>query len=87
MQKRRMSSIIITFIPCYLFWLLLTMSVAPKELLLGVLACGITAWFSSGVFVQGGQHRGRSLLPQPHGERLPELPRRRRLSVRRRAGR
>ena len=29
MQKRRLSSIIITFIPCYLFWMLLTMSVEP----------------------------------------------------------
>ena len=52
MQKRRLRSIIITFIPCYLFWLLLTMSLEARELLLGVLVCGITAWFSSGFFVQ-----------------------------------
>ena len=63
MQKRRLSSIIITFIPWYLFWMLLTMSVEPKELMLGVLGCGITAWFSSGCFVLGGEQRGRLLNP------------------------
>ena len=63
MQKRRLSSIIIPFIPCYLVWMLLPMSVAPKELMLGVLVCGITAWFSSGFFVQGGEQRGRLLNP------------------------
>ena len=63
MQKRRLSSMVITFIPCYLFWLLLTMSLDPVELMLGALVCGITAWFSSGFFVQGGQQRGRLLNP------------------------
>ena len=63
MQKRRLSSMVITFIPCYLFWLLLTMSLDPVELMLGVVVCGITAWFSSGFFVQGGQQRGRLLNP------------------------
>ena len=63
MQKRRLSSMVITFIPCYLFWLLLTMSLDPVELMLGAVVCGITAWFSSGFFVQGGQQRGRLLNP------------------------
>ena len=63
MQKRRLGSIIITFIPCYLFWLLLTMSLEMKELLWGVVVCGITAWFSSGFFVQTEKHRGRLLNP------------------------
>ena len=63
MQKRRLSSIIITFIPCYLFWILLTMSLEGKELLAGAVICGLTAWFSSGFFVQGSEHRGRLLNP------------------------
>ena len=63
MQKRRLSSIIITFIPCYLFWLLLTMSLEAKELLLGFLVCGITACFSSAFFVQNEKHAGRLLNP------------------------
>ena len=63
MQKRRLSSIIITFIPCYLFWLLLTMSLEAKELLLGFLVCGITACFSSAFFVQHEKHAGRLLNP------------------------
>lgn len=63
MQKRRLSSIIITFIPCYLFWILLTMSLEAKELLTGAVVCGLTAWFSSGFFVQGSEHRGRLLNP------------------------
>ena len=63
MQKRRLSSIIITFIPCYLFWMLLTMSVEPKELMLGFLVCGITACFSSAFFVQNEKHAGRLLNP------------------------
>ena len=63
MQKRRLRSIIITFIPCYLFWLLLTMSLEAKELLLGFLVCGITACFSSAFFVQNEKHAGRLLNP------------------------
>ena len=63
MEKRRLSSIIITFVPCYIFWLLLTMSFKSTELLMGVVVCGITAWFSSGFFVQGSEQRGRLLNP------------------------
>lgn len=63
MKKRRLSSIVITFIPCFLFWLLLTMSLEPNELLCGVLVCGVTAWFSSGFFVQNEKHAGRLLNP------------------------
>ena len=63
MKKRRLSSIIITFVPCFLFWLLLTMSVEPGELISGVLVCGITAWFSSGFFVQNEKHAFRLFNP------------------------
>lgn len=52
MHKRRLRSILATFIPCYLFWLLLTMSLAPVELISGAVVCGVTAWFSSGFFIQ-----------------------------------
>lgn len=63
MQKRRLRSILATFIPCYIFWLLLTMSLAPAELLSGVFICGVTAWFSSGFFVQNEETAFRLLNP------------------------
>ena len=63
MQKRRLLSLIVTFIPCYAFWLLLTMSLKPEELLGGVVICGITAWFSSGFFVQNDQMTMKNLNP------------------------
>ena len=52
MKPRKLSSIIATFVPCYAFWLLLTMSLKPSELLGGLIVCGITAWFSSGFLIQ-----------------------------------
>lgn len=52
MKIRRFRSILATFIPCYLFWMLLTMSLETKELLYGVAVCGLTAWFASGFFIQ-----------------------------------
>ena len=60
---KRMRTIVLTFIPCYVFWLLLTMSLEAKELLLGFLVCGITACFSSAFFVQNEKHAGRLLNP------------------------
>lgn len=36
-----------TFILCFLFWLLLTWSVAPIELLYGVIVCALVAAFSA----------------------------------------
>lgn len=56
MQKRRFGPILATFIPCYLFWLLLTMSLQPIELIYGLLVCGVTAWFAAGFFA-GGQEK------------------------------
>lgn len=67
MKKRRIRSILITFVPCYLFWLLLTMSFAPSELLGGLAVCGITAWFSSGFFVQNESRAGRMMNPRRIG--------------------
>jgi multicomponent Na+:H+ antiporter subunit E len=63
MQKRRLTAIAATFVPCYVFWLLLTMSLAPVELLSGVVVCLITAWFSSGFFVRGEEHPFHMLNP------------------------
>ena len=63
MKKRRLGAIIITFIPCFLFWLLLTMSFEANELISGVLVCLVTAWFSSGFFVQNEKTMGRLLNP------------------------
>ena len=63
MKPRRLSSIIITFVPCYIFWLMLTMSAKASELLMGLVVCGVTAWFSSGFFVQKEKHAGRLLNP------------------------
>lgn len=63
MKKRRLSAIVITFIPCFIFWMLLTMSLKRGELISGVLVCGVTAWFSSGFFVQNEKHAGRLFNP------------------------
>lgn len=52
MNKRSFASVAATFILCFVFWLLLTMSLEPAELLGGVVVCGITAWFSAGFFIQ-----------------------------------
>ena len=62
-MTKRMKSILITFILCYAFWLLLTLSVAPYELINGVIVCGITAWFASGFFVQDCEHTVKMLNP------------------------
>ena len=40
-----------TFILCFLFWLLLTMSFAPRELILGALVSGVTAGFAHLYFI------------------------------------
>ena len=67
MQANRFKSILATFIPCYLFWMLLTMSVAPKELIYGVVVCGITAWFSSGFFIKDDRHAFKLMNPKRLG--------------------
>ena len=63
MSTKRLHSIFITFITCYIFWLLLTMSLEVKELVYGVIVCLITAWFSSGFFVQNSKTGKRMLNP------------------------
>ncbi|MDD4850968.1 MAG: Na+/H+ antiporter subunit E [Gemmiger sp.] len=63
MRLSRLKAIFVTFIPCYVFWLLLTLSLAPKELLSGVVVCLITAWFSSGFFVRDASEATKMLRP------------------------
>lgn len=63
MGKRRLRSILLTFVPCYLFWLLLTMSLAPGELIAGAVICAAAAWFSSNFFVHSEHDAARMLNP------------------------
>lgn len=63
MNKRKLRATLLTFVPCYVFWLLLTMSLAPGELIAGVVVCGIAAWFSAGFFVQNEHDAARMLHP------------------------
>ena len=60
---KRIQKIVLTFIPCYVFWLLLTMSLQVRELVYGVIVCGLTAWFASGFFVQDEKGVGRMYHP------------------------
>lgn len=62
-HKRRLRSIVVTFIPCYIFWLLLTLSLEPTELLMGVVICLLTALFSSSFFVQNEEDAFRFFNP------------------------
>lgn len=62
-NKGRFAAIIATFIPCFIFWLLLTWSLAPSELIAGLVICGVTAWFSSGFFTRDIEHPFRLLSP------------------------
>lgn len=60
---KRLRSILLTFIPCYIFWLLLTMSLEVKELIYGLIICGLTAWFASGFFVHNENDTARMMNP------------------------
>ena len=60
---KRLRNIVLTFIPCFVFWLLLTMSVEVKELIYGVIVCGIAAWFSSGFFMESEKEATRMMHP------------------------
>ena len=63
MTKERITSLITTFIPCFIFWLLLTMSLDSRELLGGVIICGLTAWFASGFYMKNNVDRMRFISP------------------------
>ena len=60
---KRLRAIVLTFIPCYVFWLLLTTSVEVKELIYGVIVCGIAAWFSAGFFMESEKEATRMMHP------------------------
>ncbi|MDO4284294.1 MAG: Na+/H+ antiporter subunit E [Eubacteriales bacterium] len=62
-HKRYLQAVLITFIPCYLFWLLLTMSLDAKELLMGLVVCLLAAAFSANFFSQNGARAFRFLSP------------------------
>ena len=51
MQKTTFSGVVTTFIVSYGFWLLLTWSVAPQELIAGAIVCLCVALFSSRFFI------------------------------------
>ena len=51
MQTNRVVSGISTFIVCFLFWMLLVWSVAPREIVLGVIVAAIMAWFAGRFFI------------------------------------
>ena len=59
----RIQKIILTFIPCFVFWLLLTMSLEVKELIYGVIICGVAAWFASGFFAEENKTVSRMFHP------------------------
>lgn len=48
---RGFKSFISTFILCFCFWMLLTWSIAPKELIMGAIASSIIAWFAGKFFI------------------------------------
>lgn len=50
-NRNKLKEIAATFIPCMIVWLLLTMSLAPSELLMGAAVSLVSAWFSSSFFV------------------------------------
>ncbi len=51
MQKNRLSSVLSTFVVCYVFWLLLTWSFSAQELVMGAVVCLCVAWFASRMFI------------------------------------
>lgn len=51
MQKTKLPAVISTFVICYLFWLLLTWSVAAEQLIAGAVASLLAALFSARFFI------------------------------------
>jgi multicomponent Na+:H+ antiporter subunit E len=51
LQKNRLSSVLSTFVVCYVFWLLLTWSFSAQELVMGAVVCLCVAWFASRMFI------------------------------------
>ena len=51
-----------TFVVCYAFWILVTWSLAPQELIGGALVCLAVAWFTARFFIHDEQ---AFLLLQP----------------------
>ena len=51
MRKTKVSAVIATFIVCYAFWLLLTWSVKPQELIAGAVVSLAAALFSARFFI------------------------------------
>ena len=51
MQKTRFTSVLSTFIVCYVFWILLTWSLSPEELAAGAVVCFFVALFSAKYFI------------------------------------
>lgn len=51
MSKTKPSAVAGTFILCFVFWLLLTLSFSPRDLFLGVIVCLGAALFSARFFV------------------------------------
>ena len=51
MQKTRFTSVLSTFIVCYVFWILLTWSLSPEELAAGAVVSFFVALFSAKYFI------------------------------------
>ncbi|MCI8514931.1 MAG: Na+/H+ antiporter subunit E [Lachnospiraceae bacterium] len=51
MSKTRPSAVIATFILCFGFWLLVTLSLSPRDLVLGAVVCLGAALFSARFFI------------------------------------
>lgn len=51
LSKTKPSAVVATFILCFGFWLLLTLSLSPRDLLLGVIVCLGAALFSARFFI------------------------------------
>ena len=52
MKDNKFSAWLSTFIFCFLFWLLLTWSVAPREILIGLAVSAVVAAFSARFLIQ-----------------------------------
>ena len=62
-HKRYWLAVLTAFIPCYVFWLLLTMSAEAKELLLGLVVCLLAAAFSARFVTENGARAFRFFYP------------------------
>ena len=56
-MKTSIKGVIATFIPCMIFWLLLTMSLAPRELIGGVVVSLAAAIFTARFFVHSEPYK------------------------------